>query len=95
MTLWTLTLYRQAALVIGKRHISEPIKKVNFYYPLVASIPIKMIVAGAGYHPQTLLSTYTIDKSLPSRLQAELLEMYYRVATLWQDWNQQYYLNYY
>jgi hypothetical protein len=93
VTPWTLALYRQAALAIAKRHISELIKKVDFYHPLDASNPIKMIAAGAGHHPQMLLGTYAIDKALPSRLQPELLEMYLRLSTLWQEWNQQYYLD--
>jgi pterin-4a-carbinolamine dehydratase len=85
VTPWTLALYRQAALAIAKRHISELIKKVNFYHPPDASNPIKMITARAGHHPQILLSSYAIDKALPSRLQPELLEMYLRLSTLWQE----------
>jgi hypothetical protein len=90
-TPWTLSLYRQAALAIAKRYISELIKKINFYNPLDASSPIPMIAASAGHHPRTLLGAYAVDKALPSRLQPELLEMYLRLSTLWQDWNQQYY----
>jgi hypothetical protein len=91
VTPWTLSLYRQAALTIAKRYISELIKKINFYNPLNASSPIRMIAASAGHHPRTLLGAYAVDKALPSRLQPELLEMYLRLSTLWQDWNQQYY----
>ncbi|TVY74225.1 hypothetical protein Focb16_v005475 [Fusarium oxysporum f. sp. cubense] len=50
-----------------------------------------MFAAGAGHHPRMLLTAYAIDKALPSRLQPELLEMYYRLSTTWQDWNTQYY----
>jgi len=37
-----------------------------------------------------LLTAYAIDTALPARLQPELLEMYRRLSTIWQDWNSQY-----
>ncbi|KAF4463327.1 hypothetical protein FALBO_9851, partial [Fusarium albosuccineum] len=89
-TPWTLSSYRQAALAIAKRYISKLVEKSNFYCPTEATNPIKMFAAGAGHHPRMLLTAYAIDKALPSRLQPELLEMYYRLSTMWQDWNQQY-----
>ncbi|KAJ6436888.1 ATP-dependent DNA helicase pfh1 [Purpureocillium lavendulum] len=49
-TPWTLSLYRQAAIAIAKRYISELIKKKNFYYPTGASAPVNMIAAGAVYY---------------------------------------------
>ncbi|PWI64582.1 hypothetical protein PCL_09512 [Purpureocillium lilacinum] len=89
-TPWTLSLYRQAAIAIAKRYISELIKKRNFYYPTGASAPVNMIAAGAGHHPYMLLTAYAIDTALPARLQPELLEMYRKLSTIWQDWNSQY-----
>ncbi|KAJ4217439.1 hypothetical protein NW757_014639 [Fusarium falciforme] len=94
-TPWTLSLYRQAALAIAKRYISDLITKRNFYYPSDASTPIRMIAAGVGHHPRTLLTAYAIDTALPARLQPELLEMYRQLSTLWQDWNWQYFRDYY
>ncbi|KHO10690.1 hypothetical protein MAA_11741 [Metarhizium robertsii ARSEF 23] len=90
-TPWTLSLYRQAAIAIAKRYISELIKERNFYYPSEASTPIRMIAAGIGHHPRMLLTSYAIDRALPPRLQPELLEMYRQLSTLWQSWNQKYY----
>ncbi|PWI64550.1 hypothetical protein PCL_09563 [Purpureocillium lilacinum] len=89
-TPWTLSLYRQAAIAIARRYISELIKKRNFYYPTGASAPVNMIAAGVGHHPYMLLTAYAIDTALPARLQPELLEMYQRLSTIWQDWNSQY-----
>ncbi|KNB04693.1 hypothetical protein FOXG_19373 [Fusarium oxysporum f. sp. lycopersici 4287] len=91
VTPWTLFLYRQASLAISKRYISKLVEKRNYYYPTSADDPIRMFAAGAGHHPRMLLTAYAIDKALPSRLQPELLEMYYRLSTMWQDWNVQYY----
>lgn len=91
LTPWTLSLYRQAAVTIAKRYIKELIEKIDFYNPLDASDPIRMIATGTGHHPRTLLGAYAVDKALPSRLQPELLEMYYRLSTIWQSWNRQYY----
>ncbi|KAH7137817.1 hypothetical protein EDB81DRAFT_75097 [Dactylonectria macrodidyma] len=93
-TPWTISLYRQAAIAIAKRHISDLIKKRNFYYPSDASTPVRMIAAGVGHHPRTLLKDYAIDRALPAWLQPELLEMYRQLSTLWQSWNQQYYEEY-
>lgn len=90
ITPWTLSSYRQAALAIAKRYISKLVERSNFYCPTEATNPIRMFAAGAGHHPRMLLTAYAIDKALPSRLQPELLEMYYRLSTMWQDWNQQY-----
>ncbi|KAH6975566.1 telomere-associated recQ-like helicase [Ilyonectria destructans] len=90
ITPWTLSSYRQAALAIAKRHLSKLVERSNFYYPTEATNPIRMFAAGAGHHPRMLLTAYAIDKALPARLQPELLEMYYRLSTIWQDWNQQY-----
>ncbi|EXK78037.1 hypothetical protein FOQG_17267 [Fusarium oxysporum f. sp. raphani 54005] len=89
-TPWTLSSYRQAALAIAKRYISKLVENANFYSPTEATNPLRMFAAGAGHHPRMLLTSYAIDKALPSRLQPELLEMYYRLSELWQDWNQQY-----
>lgn len=89
-TPWTLSSYRQAALAIAKRYLSKLVEKSNFYYPTEATNPLRMFAAGAGHHPRMLLTAYAIDKALPSRLQPELLEMYYRLSKTWQDWNQQY-----
>ncbi|KAH7144670.1 hypothetical protein DER46DRAFT_580593 [Fusarium sp. MPI-SDFR-AT-0072] len=50
-----------------------------------ADDPIRMFAAGASHHPRMLLTAYAIDKALPSRLQPELLEIYYRLSTIWQD----------
>jgi hypothetical protein len=83
--------YRQASLAISKRYISKLVEKRNYYYPTSADDPIRMFAAGAGHHPRMLLTAYAIDKALPSRLQPELLEMYYRLSAMWQDWNVQYY----
>ncbi|KAJ0133643.1 scyllo-inositol 2-dehydrogenase (NADP(+)) IolU [Fusarium oxysporum f. sp. albedinis] len=91
VTPWTLSFYRQATLAIAKRYISKLVEKKNYYYPANADDPIRMFAAGAGHHPRMLLTAYAIDKALPSRLQPELLEMYYRLSTTWQDWNTQYY----
>ncbi|KAJ6439190.1 hypothetical protein O9K51_08602 [Purpureocillium lavendulum] len=88
-TPWTLSLYKQAAIAIAKRYISELIKKRNFYYPTGASAPVNMIAAGVGHHQYMLLTTYAIDTALPPRLPPELLEMYRRLSTIWQDWNSQ------
>jgi hypothetical protein len=89
-TPWTLSSYRQAALAIAKRYLSTLVEKSNFYHPTEATNPLRMFAAGAGHHPRMLLTSYAIDKALPSRLQPELLEMYYRLSKLWQDWNQEY-----
>jgi hypothetical protein len=89
-TPWTLSSYRQAALAIAKRYISKLVENANFYSPTEATNPLRMFAAGAGHHPRMLLTSYAIDKALPSRLQPELLDMYYRLSKLWQDWNQQY-----
>ncbi|OAQ57815.2 DEAD/DEAH box helicase domain-containing protein [Pochonia chlamydosporia 170] len=91
-TPWTLSLYRQAAIAIAKRYISELIRERNFYYPSEASTPIRMIAAGVGHHPRMLLTSYAIDRALPPRLQPELLEMYRRLSALWQAWNREYYM---
>ena len=72
----------------------ELIEKFDFYNPLDASDPIWVIANSAGHHPRTLLGAYAIDKALPSRLQPELLEMYYRLSAIWQSWNRQYYQDY-
>jgi hypothetical protein len=89
-TPWTLSSYRQAALAIAKRYISKVVENANFYSPTEATNPLGMFPAGVGHHPRMLLTSYGIDKELPSRLQLELLEMYNRLSKLWQDWNQQY-----
>ncbi|CZS75075.1 unnamed protein product [Fusarium graminearum] len=89
-TPWTLSSYRQAALAIAKRYLSTLVEKSNFYHPTEATNPLRMFAAGAGHHPRMLLTSYAIDKALPSRLQPELLEMYYRLSKIWQDWNQEY-----
>nr|CEG04590.1 unnamed protein product [Fusarium clavum]CEG05792.1 unnamed protein product [Fusarium clavum] len=86
-TPWTLSSYRQAALAIAKRYISKLVKNTNFYSPMEATNPLRMFAAGAGYHLRMLLTLYAINKAFPSRLQPELLEMYYRLSKLWQDWN--------
>lgn len=44
-----------------------------------------MIAAGLDHHPQTLLTAHAIDKTMPARLQPELLEMYQRLSNLWQQ----------
>ena len=90
-TPWTISLYRQAAIAIAKRYISELIEKRRFYFPSDASTPIRMIAAGVSHHPRMLLTTYAIHKALPARLQPELLEMYRQLSLIWQEWNQQYY----
>jgi len=90
-TLWTLSFYRQASLVIAKRYISDLLKRYDFYNNSDASNPIQVIAAGVGHHPRTLLGSYAVDKVLPARLQPELLEMYYQLSTSWQNWNCQYY----
>lgn len=90
-TPWTLSLYRQAALAIAKRHLSKLVEKINFYYPTSAADPIRMFAAGAGHHPRMLLTAYAIDRALPERLQPELLEMYRRLSDTWQEWTRQYY----
>ncbi|KJZ70143.1 hypothetical protein HIM_10450 [Hirsutella minnesotensis 3608] len=84
------TVAMRPQLPLLKRYISELIKKRNFYYPTGASAPVNMIAAGVGHHPYMLLTAYAIDTALPARLQPELLEMYRRLSTLWQDWNYQY-----
>ncbi|KAJ3454216.1 hypothetical protein MRS44_018110 [Fusarium solani] len=91
----TLSLYRQAALAIAKRYISDLMTKRNFYYPSDASTPTRMIAAGVGHHPRTLLTAYAIDTALPARLQSELLEMYRQLSTLWWNWNWRYFRDYY
>ncbi|KAH6972651.1 hypothetical protein EDB80DRAFT_596203 [Ilyonectria destructans] len=90
-TPWTISLYRQAAIAIAKRHIRDLIKKRNCYHPSEGSDPIRVLAAGVGHRPRMLLTGYAIDTALPSRLQAELLEMYRQLSTLWQSWNQEYY----
>lgn len=90
-TPWTISLYRQAAIAIVKRHIRDLIKKRNCYHPSEGSDPIRVLAAGVGHRPRMLLTGYAIDTALPSRLQAELLEMYRQLSTLWQSWNQEYY----
>ncbi|KAI3567779.1 hypothetical protein IWW34DRAFT_859673 [Fusarium oxysporum f. sp. albedinis] len=89
-TPWTLSSYRQAALAIAKRYLSTLVEKSNFYDPTEATNPLRMFAAGAGHHPRMLLTSYAIDKALPSRLQPELLEMYHRLSKIWHDWIQQY-----
>ena len=84
-TPWTIALYRQAAIAIAKRHIRDLIKKRNCYYPSEGSDPIRVLAAGVGHRPRMLLTGYAIDTALPSRLQAELLEMYQQLSTLWQS----------
>jgi hypothetical protein len=37
-----------------------------------------------------LLTAYAIDKASPAHLQPDLLEIYYGLSTIWQNWNQQY-----
>lgn len=90
-TPWTLSLYQQASLAIAKRYISEIIKEENFYFPSDATTPLRMIAAGVGHHPRMLLTAYAIDRALPARLQPELLEMYFRLCKIWQQWNEAYY----
>lgn len=90
-TPWSISLYRQASIAIAKRHMSELIKRKNFYYPSDARDPIRMIAAGVGHRPRMLLTAYAIDAALPTRLQPELLEMYRQLSTLWQNWNVEYY----
>jgi hypothetical protein len=90
-TPWTLSLYRQAALAIAKRYLRKLVEQTNFYHPSNATDPIRIFAAGAGHHPRMLLTTYAIDRALPERLQPELLDMYYRLSTIWQEWNEQYY----
>ncbi|KAI3570585.1 hypothetical protein IWW34DRAFT_903267 [Fusarium oxysporum f. sp. albedinis] len=75
VTPWTLSLYRQAALAIAKRHLTKLAEKSNFYYPSSAGDPMRVIAAGAGHHPRMLLTTYAIDRTLLERLQPVLLEM--------------------
>ncbi|KAK2684445.1 hypothetical protein QWA68_016996 [Fusarium oxysporum] len=89
-TPWTLSSYRQAALAIAKRYLSTLVEKSNFYNPTEATNPLRMFAAGAGHHPRMLLTSYAIDRALPSRLQPELLEIYYRLSKIWHDWNRQY-----
>lgn len=90
-TPWTLSLYRQAAIAIAKRHISELIKRRKFYGASDSSLTTRMSAAGAGHHPHTLLTAYAIDKALPARLQPELFEMYQHLSSLWQHWNKSYF----
>jgi hypothetical protein len=90
-TPWNLSLYRQASLAIAKRYISDLLKKHDFYNNTEASNPIQVLAAGVGHHPRTLVGSYAVEKVLPARLQPELLDMYYRLSTLWQSWNCQYY----
>jgi hypothetical protein len=86
-----LSCHRQLALAIAKRYIKKLIRGANFYKPNAASDPVKIIAAGAGNHPQILLTEYAKDNALPARLEPELLEMYLQLSTLWQDWSEQYY----
>jgi hypothetical protein len=87
----TLSLYRQAALAIAKRFIRELVQAINFYEPSQASDATNVLALGAGHHPRILLTAYAIDSAYPTRLQPELLELYRRLSTLWQEWNEQYY----
>ncbi|QKD56923.2 uncharacterized protein FOBCDRAFT_140860 [Fusarium oxysporum Fo47] len=64
VTLWTLSLYRQAALAIAKRYLAKLVDKSNFYYPSSAGDPMRVFAAGAGHHPRMLLTTYAIDRAL-------------------------------
>ncbi|KAH7194982.1 hypothetical protein DER44DRAFT_815616 [Fusarium oxysporum] len=89
-TPWTLSSYRQAALAIAKRCLSTLVEKSNFYDPTEATNPLRMFAVGAGHHPRMLLTSYAIDKALPSRLQPKLLEMYHQLSKIWHDWIQQY-----
>ena len=86
-----LALYRQASLAIAKRYISKLVEQINFYEPSSASDPTSIIAMGAGHSTRMLLTTYAIDCSYPTQLQPELLELYLRLSTLWQQWNERYY----
>ena len=87
----TISLYRQASVAIAKRYISKLIQNQNFYEPADATEPINMIAMGVGNNPRTMLNSYAIDKALPTRLQSELLELYLRLSTMWQEWNKMYF----
>ena len=91
ITPWTISLYRQAAIAIAKRHIRDLVKKRNCYHPDEGSDPIRVLAAGVGHRPRMLLTGYAIDIALLSRLQPELLEMYSQLSGLWQHWNKEYY----
>lgn len=86
----TLALYRQTSLTIAKRYIPKLIQQKNFYKPKDTSDPYNMIAMGTGHHTRALLTAYAIDRAYPTRLQPELLELYLRLSTLWQAWNEQY-----
>lgn len=86
-----LSLYCQASLAVVKRYIPKLIKYIRFYKPIDSSDPISMLAIGSGYKPRTLLNTYAIDRTLPTRLQAELLELYSQLLRVWQEWNEIYY----
>jgi hypothetical protein len=90
-TTMTLALYRQASKAIAKRYITELMKRINLYEPSRATDPRNLLAMGAGHHTKTLLTAYAIDSAYPTRLQPELLELYRRLSTLWQEWNEQYY----
>ncbi|KAJ9412652.1 hypothetical protein QL093DRAFT_2561488 [Fusarium oxysporum] len=47
ITPWTLSLYRQAALVIAKRYLAKLVEKSNFYYPSSAGDLMYVFAAGA------------------------------------------------
>ncbi|OBT97666.1 hypothetical protein VE01_04422 [Pseudogymnoascus verrucosus] len=64
---------------------------INFYEPKSASEPASILAMGAGHSTRMLLTSYAIDRSYPTRLQPELLELYLRLSTLWQQWNEQHY----
>jgi hypothetical protein len=87
----TLALYRQASIAIAKRYITELMKRINFYEPSRATDPRNLLAIGARHHTRTLLTAYAIDSAYPTRLQPELVELYHRLSTLWQESNEQYY----
>jgi len=90
-TQMTLSFYRQVSIAIAKRYISKLVQKSNFYEPKHASDPKNVLAFGAGHYAHAHLTSYAIDRAYPTRLQPELLELYRRLSTQWQQWNEQYY----
>jgi hypothetical protein len=76
-------LYRQIAVSIAKKHLPNLIQPFDAHMPDDPSGFLKLLSFQTGHNPITHASAYALDRTLPAKLQPELIARYIQNSQAW------------
>jgi hypothetical protein len=75
--------YRQVAVSIAKKHLPDLVQPFDSSIPNDSSGFLKLLSFQTGHNPITHASAYALDRTLPAKLQPELIARYIQNSQAW------------